>query len=76
MFLSKKGLARYGFYLILYSVSRGRSSVVEHHVANVTVVSSNLIARFFGSRGLEARAEEVVNGVIFMIAFVRYRLSS
>jgi hypothetical protein len=25
---------------------------------------------------LEARAEEVVNGVIFMIAFVRYRLSS
>jgi hypothetical protein len=39
-------------------------------------VSSNLIARFFGSRGLEARAEELTNGVIFMIAFVRYRLSS
>jgi hypothetical protein len=25
---------------------------------------------------LEARAEEVIDGVIFMIAFARYRLSS
>jgi hypothetical protein len=27
--------------------NRGRSSVVERHVANVNVVSSNLIARFY-----------------------------
>ena|GEM_PF-3997678 len=31
--------------LILMPFMCGRSSVVEHHVANVRVVSSNLIAR-------------------------------
>ena len=31
---------------ILNAFECGRSSVVEHHVANVRVVSSNLIARY------------------------------
>ncbi len=44
---------------ILSGVLCGRSSVVERHVANVNVVSSNLIARFFmGLRGVN-------NGVFY-----------
>ena len=53
--------------------SCGRSSVVERHVANVNVVSSNLIARFkdysqgWGAVAAKASANHIVS--------VRYRLS-
>ena len=41
----KKRLAKVKYAVILVTF-RGRSSAVERHVANVNVVSSNLIARF------------------------------
>ncbi len=42
----KTGLHDGGWEYIMRALC-GRSSVVERHVANVNVVSSNLIARFF-----------------------------
>lgn len=44
-FLQKKGLQGIWGAYILLRLTRGRSSGVERHVANVNVVSSNLIAR-------------------------------
>lgn len=54
-FFSKKGLQGFGTTYILCILTCGRSSVVEHHVANVGVVSSSLIARSweFCSHGWE-----------------------
>ena len=46
-FFWKKSTCREKIEILYYNaVVRGRSSVVERHVANVNVVSSNLIARF------------------------------
>ncbi len=41
----KKRRAKFPISSIIEDFECGRSSVVEHHVANVRVVSSNLIAR-------------------------------
>ncbi len=70
-------MVRYCSYTL--EVLCGRSSVVERHVANVNVVSSNLIARFirgvpgglWGQAG-PCRAE---TGYYSYIACARYRLN-
>ncbi len=65
-------------YTYTFEILCGRSSVVERHVANVNVVSSNLIARFIrgvhGGLWGQAAPCRAETGCYSNIAYVRYRL--
>ncbi len=58
-------MVRYSTYTL--KVLRGRSSVVERHVANVNVVSSNLIARFIRGVGRSVGTGRAVQGRNWML---------